>query len=177
MTTNNLYENWIKALRNGNYENGKHQLKTTTKDNNLFCCLGVLCDISNLGRWECLSDFTFDSCIYNTEPTPLNENTYNERTTDAINKNYSSLTLPIPVQVAAQLRTNLGDFKLDELPTDLQNTITSNINFSEDQLQEYGMSLSNINDYYRPPNVFEIIAQVLEARPPSLFVQASDTGE
>ena len=33
---------WLKALRSGDYEQGRYRLKS--KDNK-FCCLGVLCDI------------------------------------------------------------------------------------------------------------------------------------
>lgn len=40
--------NWVKALRSGKYKKGKLYLK---KDNN-FCCLGVMCDISGLGKWQ-----------------------------------------------------------------------------------------------------------------------------
>jgi len=34
-------DKWVKALRSGNYQQGKGAL---CKDNN-FCCLGVLCDV------------------------------------------------------------------------------------------------------------------------------------
>jgi hypothetical protein len=36
-----IAERWVKALRSGEYKQGKEQLKS--KDG--FCCLGVLCDI------------------------------------------------------------------------------------------------------------------------------------
>lgn len=34
-------EKWLIALRSGEYQQGKHRLKSV----NNFCCLGVLCDI------------------------------------------------------------------------------------------------------------------------------------
>lgn len=40
---------WLEALRSGKYEQGRGKLRST---DNKFCCLGVLCDISNLGVWE-----------------------------------------------------------------------------------------------------------------------------
>jgi len=36
------------ALRSGHYD----QTQNTLRDENGFCCLGVACDISGLGRWE-----------------------------------------------------------------------------------------------------------------------------
>ena len=39
---------WIKALRSGKYTQTSDRLKG---DNGSYCCLGVLCDISKLGRW------------------------------------------------------------------------------------------------------------------------------
>ena len=43
---------WVTALRSGNYRQGKHALR----NNDLFCCLGVLCDIMKdhkliQGKW------------------------------------------------------------------------------------------------------------------------------
>jgi hypothetical protein len=32
---------WVEALRSGNYEQGRYNLR----QNNQFCCLGVLCDV------------------------------------------------------------------------------------------------------------------------------------
>ncbi len=40
---------WLKALRSGEYQQGKSQLKTPE---GAYCCLGVLCDISKLGEWD-----------------------------------------------------------------------------------------------------------------------------
>lgn len=39
---------WIAALRSGLYS----QTTGVLKDENGYCCLGVLCDISGLGQWE-----------------------------------------------------------------------------------------------------------------------------
>lgn len=38
---------WIKALRSGRYEQGISRLRTDDS----YCCLGVACDISGLGKW------------------------------------------------------------------------------------------------------------------------------
>jgi len=40
--------NWVNALRSGEYLQSRNVLR----DANGFCCLGVYCDISNLGRWS-----------------------------------------------------------------------------------------------------------------------------
>jgi len=39
---------WIEALRSGKYEQGMHKLRIGDR----YCCLGVACDISGLGKWE-----------------------------------------------------------------------------------------------------------------------------
>lgn len=174
-TNNNLYENWIKALRSGNYKNGKYKLKTTIKESTNFCCLGVLCDISKLGRWETPlhHDLPNNSIgIYNTNAQELTDDIYDDDGDSILpDRTFSSVNLPEPVQKTIKLRTNLGQFNLEELPIELQHTIKSNMDLDRDDLQTHGMSLSAINDYYKEPNTFEVIAQVLEARPPSLFIE------
>lgn len=41
-----LKKKWVKALRSGNYTQGKHFLYSVT--NKAHCCLGVLCEIQGL---------------------------------------------------------------------------------------------------------------------------------
>lgn len=43
-----IADKWIKALRSGKYKQGTGRLR----DDNQFCCLGVLCDISKKGKWN-----------------------------------------------------------------------------------------------------------------------------
>jgi len=43
-----LKEDWVKALRSGKYEQGTKFLR---RDNDKFCCLGVLCDITEYDKW------------------------------------------------------------------------------------------------------------------------------
>jgi len=38
---------WVAALRSAEYKQGKDRLRMGDK----FCCLGVACDISGLGKW------------------------------------------------------------------------------------------------------------------------------
>jgi hypothetical protein len=43
---NENVELWIDALRSGNYDQGRNHLHTVDEDgNDLFCCLGVACDL------------------------------------------------------------------------------------------------------------------------------------
>ncbi len=47
---------WINALRSGEYKQGKGQLRYSINGLELFCCLGVLCDIvikenPDIGKW------------------------------------------------------------------------------------------------------------------------------
>jgi hypothetical protein len=40
-------DKWVAALRSGEYK----QTSGTLNDGGNFCCLGVLCDISSIGKW------------------------------------------------------------------------------------------------------------------------------
>lgn len=43
-----LKKKWIKALLSGKYKQGQYRLY----EDNKYCCLGVLCKISNLGHFD-----------------------------------------------------------------------------------------------------------------------------
>lgn len=54
-----IKEKWVSALRSGEYTQGRNRLR----DNNSFCCLGVLCDLAaeeNVGTWNELDQFCID---------------------------------------------------------------------------------------------------------------------
>lgn len=44
-----LKEKWLKALRSGDYHQGRTRLRDI---HDQFCCLGVLCDMSSKGSWR-----------------------------------------------------------------------------------------------------------------------------
>ena len=46
MMKKHIKEQWIKALRSGEYAQGVGYLKSGTGDNEAYCCLGVLCDLA-----------------------------------------------------------------------------------------------------------------------------------
>lgn len=54
-----IKENWVKALRSGKYRQGKGRLRK----GNLFCCLGVLCDLHDKTKWE-MMDARTESYFY-----------------------------------------------------------------------------------------------------------------
>lgn len=41
-----IKQKWVEALRGGKYQQGKHKLMTQTLHGPLFCCLGVLADVT-----------------------------------------------------------------------------------------------------------------------------------
>lgn len=43
-----VMKKWVKALRSGKYKQCRWQLK----DGDKYCCLGVLCDISKLSKFD-----------------------------------------------------------------------------------------------------------------------------
>lgn len=44
-----LYDNWIAALRSGDYKQTQNRLRSS---DDAFCCLGVACDTYNPDLWE-----------------------------------------------------------------------------------------------------------------------------
>lgn len=52
----------VDALRSGEYEQGEGLLRPRS---NQFCCLGVGCDISKLGKWEKRHDTEYEYVINN----------------------------------------------------------------------------------------------------------------
>lgn len=61
---------WVKALRSGEYEQGKQALHPNGK----FCCLGVLCDLylkeTGNGEWEENGMFRVNKYDYNDAELP-----------------------------------------------------------------------------------------------------------
>lgn len=49
MIDKQLIKDWIKALRSGDYQQGKNKLRNA---DDIYCCLGVLCDIYDEDGWE-----------------------------------------------------------------------------------------------------------------------------
>lgn len=45
-----LKAKWLQALRSGDYQQGGGCLRDPS--HNTYCCLGVLCDISQVGEWD-----------------------------------------------------------------------------------------------------------------------------
>jgi hypothetical protein len=43
-----LKAKWVAALRSDKYKQGRRSLHNTSGE---FCCLGVLCEVSKLGKW------------------------------------------------------------------------------------------------------------------------------
>lgn len=46
-----IKQKWVAALRSGEYKQGVGMLKLRDGDDLLYCCLGVLCDITHPDGW------------------------------------------------------------------------------------------------------------------------------
>ena len=55
--------NWLDALRSGKYKQGQYWLRKE----DLYCCLGVLCDIHG-AKWEHYGDGVYEVDGYNRVP-------------------------------------------------------------------------------------------------------------
>lgn len=82
-----IADKWVAALRSGEYNQTRGALRR--KDN--FCCLGVLCDLSNLGSWK--EGFGIYIASKESNP-PINE--------------MNSSSLPASVQKWSGMRTAAG---------------------------------------------------------------------
>ena len=89
-------EAWIEALRSGEYEQWQHQLRVK----NYFCCLGVACDISRLGKWSLTGCYEVDEKNSQIGPGDFSS---------------SRVRLPTLVMNWLGLRSNTGEFKDDSL--------------------------------------------------------------
>lgn len=49
-----VMKEWVTALRSGKYKQGRHQLKTSKNE---YCCLGVLCKLSGLAKFNKLESY------------------------------------------------------------------------------------------------------------------------
>ena len=86
---------WVNALRSGKYTQYKGKL--TNVDTTAFCCLGVACDISNLGTWIKLDNEK--TCVYSTK-----------------SENYGHIgELPTEVQEWLGLSTSTGNHSISNL--------------------------------------------------------------
>lgn len=48
-----LKDKWLAALRSGEYKQGmKCLMRESPEGERSYCCLGVLCDVSDTGEWE-----------------------------------------------------------------------------------------------------------------------------
>ncbi len=49
-----LKSKWLEALRSGRYDQGTGSLRVKLPDDGIdrYCCLGVLCDITNSSLWD-----------------------------------------------------------------------------------------------------------------------------
>jgi len=72
-----LKAKWIEALRSGKYKQGRFKLRTR---DDCYCCLGVLCDVSNISEWEVNgSSYSYDGALSFLPPSLWSQLTPEER--------------------------------------------------------------------------------------------------
>lgn len=58
-------DKWVKALRSGKYKQGKEKLHQKTPNGDIWCCLGVFCDVVAPEEWEEYdSDYAYDGSTF-----------------------------------------------------------------------------------------------------------------
>ena len=104
-------QKWVTALRSGKYEQTINQLANI--DRTAFCCLGIACEISGLGKWETGSV----NSIYSTE---------SDSRTDR-----HTTTLPQAVQEWLGLRDKYGALAIYDGRCSLANVNDKGATFAE----------------------------------------------
>ena len=133
--TTDLYDRWIDALESGLYKKGEDYLRHRDE----YCCLGVVCDISNTNGWR----------------TEIHSDVV------AFGPNLEMQELPLNIMQELQLATPDGVFSIDDLSPELYEKIKAILPYTSSI-----ESLTNIND---ATNDFTLIIEILKERPPSLF--------
>jgi hypothetical protein len=109
---------WVEALRSGKYEQGSGLLRDTNETVDKFCCLGVLCDISEKGEW--ITDLCGDVCYKVLDEPP------------------SSSVLPESIKQWANMISKVGLFDTSDKGTlTLQNDTGKSFNEIADIIEEY----------------------------------------
>ena len=140
ITTTEFYDRWVAALKSGKYQHHLYQLRSF-HDIDRYCCLGVACDIYDDNQWE-----------------------LNPRKSEFRYKG-EVCVLPATIINKLDLRFCGGVFYLDELSPQLQAKLRE-INIHNDDGTSPASDLVQVND--RSTN-FDLIIEILEERPPSLF--------
>lgn len=128
---------WIEALESGKYAQAYGRLRRGQS----FCCLGVYCDLSGLGKWDGDGYFVPDACTTNNGD------------------------LPSAARAQLGFVSNDGTFEFRSLPAELQEEICAKINIRFD-VDGRTTSLAGLNDCGL---TFRDIAKVIRARPKGLF--------
>ena len=128
-----------------------------------FCPLGVLCDISNLGRWVKVDKPTITGL---SSPDTAYPWTYVP--TDIIdidNKTlYGTTVLPKEVQQLVHFGTATGTFKLDEISESTKTLLTSKLKGTPEFL-----SIVEITSLCTPLEIPIVIESLVNTNPPSLY--------
>lgn len=96
-----VMEKWVKALRSGEYKQTQGELVSADDS---FCCLGVLCNISDVGEWVKYNDLSLDS----------SEEWYYECPHESTNQ-----WLPNDVMDWAGMNSSIGEMGAEEPLTEL----------------------------------------------------------
>ena len=154
-----LYQKWIDALESGEYQDGRQYLRYDGDELTLYCCLGVLCELSELGTWI---------------PTSTTSKIKGYSVDNEVVYNFS-----LPNELIKELSFNTmdGDFNANDITDELLSEILHHVKLANgaDIETEEQISLIEINDGFVPQDdsditsPFTLIAKVLREAPESLF--------
>ena len=145
-----LYKQWTTELIN--YKPTNSQLRQTLYGQSKYCCLGVACEISKLGKWI-EDEYEIEDCK-------------------------DRLLLPEQVRVALGLATSNGLFHPSELSAALFNKINTTLEDEHKPAISDNLihSLTDLNDSLgNYTQVFTLIQAILQEAPPSLFIKEPST--
>lgn len=131
---------WIEALRSGEYKQGRNQLRTGDS----FCCLGVACDISQIGTWGWQGHYRAPDGSYSKLAIPTG---VRDSLGDRGNM-YSHVPVDLIKEVCPELATEIEE----------EGVGLAMKSFNEVEVRSVG--LHYLNDIYRAS--FDQIADILE---------------
>ena len=150
--TTELYNAWTERLTE--FTPTSRILSVVKNKERTYCCLGVACELSNIGVWE--------SRAYVIDGAP------------------HLIALPQPVKEALNLATNNGMFNINDLSKPLKNKLNKALKDQNDYTiyDSETTSLASINDTLQnDPSVFTLIQAILKEAPVSLFKKEETENE
>lgn len=154
---------WLEALHKQTQFTRKWMCVMTQHGTQIFCPLGILCNVSDTGYWQTIvkPEIVIEGAP--PEGFPMTYVTPSNGTN--IVTLYGTTQLPNTVQELVSFGTSVGTFKVEDIPTSLRNQITKYL-LRQPEL----LSLADLTHILPLDQLADTITAVIEANPSSLYI-------